>query len=433
LILTPLVEFAFFDDVCEITHKLELFYMDYVIIGNSAAGVSAIEAIRKVDKKGRIVNISEEPYMPYSRPLLTYLVAGKINEERIFFRPKTFYADYSVTPILGKRVVGVDSRAKIVVLDDGEKHAYDRLLIASGRSPGKLKLEGYEGEGVFRLVTYDDAKAIIRYLPKVKNVLVIGSGLIGIKAAEALTYAGTKVSVVEIGKHILPLAIDERASEILSGVLKENGIELFPANSVSEIRRGRSGEIESCLLADGREIEAQMVISAAGLTPNMDFLVQTLVRVGIGVIVDQHLETTDPDIYAAGDVSESRDIITGRSNLSAVWPRASEQGYCAGYNMAGFPKEYMGGYGMNSVSFFGLSCITIGDVITEKEIHEILVREMPDENIYFKVILEDDMVRGVVQVGRILNVSAMNKLLRKRIDVGSFKDCLLEEKFVFVY
>jgi NAD(P)H-nitrite reductase large subunit len=365
--------------------------------------------------------------------MLSYLVAGKITEDRLYFRPKTFYEDYSVTPILGKKVVGIDSRAKIAVLDSGEKVPYDKLLVGTGRSSGRLNIEGYDGPGVFGLVTYADALGILGRLPQVRQVVVIGSGLIGLKAAEALAVAGKEVSVVEIGPHVLPLAVDARAAEILSGVLAENGVDLYPANSVSEIRRDAQEEIIGCLLADGTELKAQMVISAAGLHPNLDFLVPTLARVGTGVIVDHFLETTEPGIYAAGDVSESRDIITGRSNLSAVWPRASEQGYCAGYNMAGFPKEYDGGYGMNSVAFFGLSCITIGDVLTEKEAHEILVREIPDEGIYFKVILEDDMVRGVVQVGRILNVSAMNRLIRKRVNVGSFKDYLLEEKFVFAY
>ncbi len=405
----------------------------YVIIGNGPAGVNAIEAIRKVDQEGDIVNISEEPYLPYSRPMLSYLVAGKVTEDRLYFRPSTFYEQYDVTPILGDKVVGVDSRAHIVVLESGTKVPYDKLLVATGRSSGSLNIEGFEGPGIFGLVTYDDAKGILKHMPKVEEVVVIGSGLIGLKAAEALRVAGKKVRVVEIGPHVLPLAVDPRAAEILSSVLVENGIDIYASNSVSEIWRDAHQQITGCLLADGTELAAQMVISAAGLHPNMDFLIPTLARVSTGVIVDHFLGTTEEDIYAAGDVSESRDIITGRSNLSAVWPRASEQGYCAGYNMAGFPKEYDGGYGMNSVAFFGLSCITIGDVLTEKDTHEILVREIPDEGIYFKVILEDDMVRGVVQVGRILNVSAMNRLIRKRVNVGSFKDYLLEEKFVFAY
>lgn len=407
--------------------------MRYVIVGNSAAGVNAIEAIRRVDHAATIVNISEEPYLPYSRPLLSYLVAGKVEEDSLFFRPKTFYKDYDVQPVLGKRVVGVDSRAKIVVLADAQKIRYDRLLVATGRSPGKLTIEGYKGQGVFHLLTYDDAKAIIGYLPKVREVLVIGSGLIGLKAAEALVSAGKKVSVVELGDHILPLAIDERASEILSDVLAQNGIDLFPRNSVTEIMRDPEGEVRACLLADNNEVEAQMVISAAGLVPNIDFLIPTQVRVNVGVIVDQHLETTDPDIYAAGDVSESRDIITGRSNLSAVWPRASEQGYCAGYNMAGFPKEYVGTHRMNSLDFEDVSCIVMGDIRTTRPGFSIIIQRDLKRHIYQKIILEQGMIRGAVIIGRIANVGAINRFIRRRVNVEQHKRALLETKSTFIY
>ena len=143
------------------------------------------------------------------------------------------------------------------------------------------------------------------------------------------------------------------------------------------------------------------------------------------------MRTTVENVYAAGDVTESKDAITGKSNVHAVWPRASEQGYVAGMNMAGFEKEYLGGYGMNSVSFFGVSCISLGDIKTEKPHYEVLVKETPEEFKYTKIIIEDDRIRGAIVVGRFINVSALNRLLRKRVKVTVYKDNLLEEKFVF--
>ncbi len=409
-------------------------HMDYVIIGNSAAGVNAVEAIRQVDRKGRIVNISSESYPPYSRPLLSYLIAGKVTEERMNFRPLSFYSDYDVTPILGHEVVDVDCRNQLVLTSGRRKRIrYDKLLIATGRSPGKLNIRGLEGQYVYSLTTLDEAKGILRVLPEMKRAVVIGSGLIGLKAAEALTIIGREVSVIEIGDQLLPLATDRRASEILASVFEKQGVRIHLNDTVAEVRRHGSGKVKEVLLRSGESVSADLVIVAAGLIPNFRFLLDTQTRVNIGVIVDHHLETTQENVYAAGDVSESKDIITGRSNLSAVWPRASEQGYCAGFNMAGFKKEYLGGYGMNSVAFFGLSCITVGDVLTESDGFEVMVKEIPDENVYFKVILDEDVVRGAVLVGRILNVSAMNKLLRKRVNVRPFKENLLEEKFVFAY
>jgi len=406
----------------------------YVIIGNSAAGINAIEAIRKVDPKGKITNISDEVYFPYSRPLLSYLIAGKVGEEDMGFRPPSFYQDYNVETVFGSPVVKVNSKEQEVLLSNGMKIPYDKLLVATGRVPGRLRIPGLYGNRTFHLLRLDDARGIIKVLPEVKRVVVIGSGLIGLKAAEALRTIGREVTVVEIMDRILPLATDERSSEILQSIMEENGIRFFLDNAVTEVHRDIKGNpVKVSLLKGGKDIPADLIIVAAGINPTFDFLSETQARVNVGVIVDHYLRTTDENIYAAGDVSESKDVITGRSNLSAVWPRACEQGYYAGFNMAGFKKEYLGGYGLNSVSFFGLSCITIGDILTEREDFEIILKEMPDERVYSKVILEDDRVRGAVVVGRVLNVSALNQLIRKRIDVRFFKDHLLEEKFVFAY
>jgi NAD(P)H-nitrite reductase large subunit len=405
----------------------------YVVVGNGPAGVNCIEAIREVDPKSEIINVSEEPYPPYSRPLLSYLVAGKVPEERVYFRPNSFYQDHRVRAILGDKAQRLDTRDRVLLLASGQRVEYDKLLIATGRSSGALRIAGLDGKGVFHLNSLEHARGVVAELPNVKHALVIGSGLIGLKSAEALRTAGKDVTVVEIEPRVLPLAVDPRASEILEDVLRANGVDLKLGMRVEAILRDASGAVVGARLDGGEELEAQLVINAAGLTPNVDFLSGTAVRINVGVIVDHFLETTEPGVFAAGDVSEPRDVITGRSNLSAVWPRASEQGRCSGLNMIGIRKEYAGGYGMNSVAFFGLSCITLGDVLTEKADFEIFVKEIPDEKVYFKVILENNVVRGAVQVGKILNVSAMNRLLRKRVDVRGFKENLLEEKFVFAY
>ncbi len=405
--------------------------MNYVIIGNSAAGINCIEALRKVDQESQIINISDEPYQPYSRPLLSYLVAGKVTEDRMWLRPPTFYKDYNVKPVLGSPVVFVDTQNQYVYLENGERYPYDKLLVATGRKPLLLPIPGITGEGVFYFTTLDMAKAIMSYLPTVKRVGIIGSGLIGLKAAEALTIRGLEVEVVELLDQIMPYASDRRASQILQYALESHGIKFHLNTSAKEILRDSQGRVVGMKLSSGETIECQMVIVAVGLTPNIDFMKGTEARVNIGLIVDNYMRTTVPNVYAAGDVTESKDVITGKSNVHAVWPRASEQGYVAGMNMAGFEREYLGGYGMNSVSFFGVSCISMGDIRTEKPEYEVLVKETPEEFKYTKIILEDDRIRGAIVVGRFINVSALNRLLRKRVKVTVYKDNLLEEKFVF--
>ena len=405
--------------------------MTYVIIGNSTAGINCIEAIRKTDKEGRIINISDEPYLPYSRPLLSYLVAGKVDEERILFRPPTFYNDLDVDSILGDGVVFVDPHVKRVYLESGRRLNYDKLLIATGRKPLQLPIPGIEGEGIFNFTNLDMAKRMMEYLKDVKRILIIGAGLIGLKAAEALKNRGLDVVVVEFMDYIMPFASDKRASEILQYALESNGVQFRLSTSAKEIIRDSKGKIKGVFLSTGETEPCQMVIVAVGLTPNIDFMRTSEARVNIGLIVDNYMRTTINDVYAAGDVTESKDVITGKSNVHAVWPRASEQGYIAGLNMTGFYKEYLGGYGMNSVSFFEVSCISMGDVKTEKSSYEVLVKETPEEFKYTKIILEDDRIRGAITVGRFINVSALNRLLRKRVKVGVYRDNLLEEKFIF--
>ncbi len=405
--------------------------MKIVIVGNSTAGLNAIEAIRRAGSDAQLYNISEEPYEPYSRPLLSYLVARKITEDRLGIRPKTFYKDYNVEAHLGSPVVFVDPEKKIVYCENGKRFNYDKLLIATGRKPVKLPIPGIDGEGVFNFLTYDDAKKILNYVKDVKSVCIIGSGLIGLKAAEALKLRGLEVTVVELLDYIMPFASDKRASEILQMALESNGVRFKLSTSAREVIRDENGKIIGVKLSNDELIPCQMVIEAVGLAPNIDFLKGTDARVNIGLIVDNYMRTTIPDVFAAGDVTESKDAITGQSNVHAVWPRASEQGYTAGMNMIGFEKEYIGGYGMNSVSFFGVSCISMGDVKTEKPNFEILVKETPEDFKYTKIILENDKIRGAITVGRFVNVSALNRLLRKRVDVGVFRENLLEEKFIF--
>lgn len=405
--------------------------MKILIVGNSTAGLNAIEAIRRAGSDAQVYNISEEPYEPYSRPLLSYLVARKITEDRLGIRPKTFYQDHNVEAHLGNPVVFVDTEKKIVYCENGKRFNYDKLLIATGRRPVKLPIPGIDGEGVFNFLTYDDAKKILEYLKDVKSICIIGSGLIGLKAAEALKLRGLDVTVVELLDYIMPFASDKRASEILQMALESNGVKFRLSTSAREVLRDEKGKIKGVKLSNDEVIPCQMVIEAVGLAPNIDFLKGTDARVNIGLIVDNYMRTTIPDVFAAGDVTESKDAITGQSNVHAVWPRASEQGYTAGMNMLGFDKEYIGGYGMNSVSFFGVSCISMGDVKTEKPNFEILVKETPEDFKYTKIIIENDKIRGAITVGRFVNVSALNRLLRKRVDVGVFRENLLEEKFIF--
>ncbi len=227
--------------------KSESTKYDYLIIGNSAAAVAAIEAIRESDKDGSIAVVSKESYHTYSRPLISYLLAGQIKTGKMFYRSKDFYKAHGVQAILGKKATGVDLRKKRVMLEDGEKIRYAKLLIATGGSPFVPPLKGLEKEHVYTFTTWDDAKELNKVLKKIKKVLVIGAGLIGLKATEALHARDIEVTVVELADRVLSPSLDQKASSIFEKRLKEKGIKVITNNTVVDII-GPGKKVEKAIL-----------------------------------------------------------------------------------------------------------------------------------------------------------------------------------------
>ena len=406
--------------------------MRYVIIGNGPAGVSAIEAIRKVDGEGEIVNINGEPYRPYSKPLLPFIIGGTIKYEDVFFRPPDFYDTYGVKPILGEPVIEIDVDRKLVVLASGRRVAYDKLLIATGGKPREPKIKGLDLEGIYYLTSLVYVEKIMKILPRVKHALILGGGPLGLKAALSLAHhSGIEVSVLVSSPHVMSQVLDAESASLLERKLVESGVKLMTRTSVVEFRG--NGFVKKAILDNGDELPADLVIIGKGVTPALDFIDRRKIRANVGIIVDGYMQTSVPDVYAAGDVAESYDILTGGSNTVAVWPRASEQGHYAGLNMAGFRKEYIGAHRMNSLDFEGVSCIVMGDVKTVKEGYKVIVERDIKRNIYQRIILENGRIRGAAIIGRTVNVGGLNRLLRRRIDVENIKSSLLEDKATFIY
>lgn len=409
----------------------------YIIIGNGPAGVNAIEAIRKVDKDGKIINVCAEPYLPYSRPLLPYLISGKIKEDNVYFRPKSFYKDYKVTPILGNKVEIIEPENKIIHLSDGKKIGYDKLLIASGMMPRELNIKGLDTKNVFYVTKLDFVKKIISQLSQTKLAVILGGGPQGLEVALALSHRKIKTKVIIGSQQVLSQVLHKDAATVIQKRLEDSGIEFVFGNEVVEIT-GKEN-VGGVVLKTGERIKCEMVIVGKGLRPNLDFLAKTKsVRVDMGIVVDKWLKSSVENIYAAGDVAETYDILSGSTSIVGVWPRASEQGYYAGANMADFPKEYAGAYRMNTFNFEGLSCIVIGDTRIgdarmESEQYEAIVRMNLKRQIYQRIILEDDVVKGIEVIGRIVNVGAINRFIRRKVNVERFKSNLLAERATFVY
>ena len=322
--------------------------MRFVIIGNSAAGLAGAETIRRLDPQAPITIISDEPYPPYCRPLLTYLLGGEIQEKDLWLKAADYYQRWRFTPVLGKRVVQVDPAAKTVRLDAGETISYDRLLVASGAYPTLPDIPGQDLQGVFTVRTLENFKAMQRMLRPEMRVAVIGSGLVGIKTAQALAHRGFEVTVVERETQIWSTMLDETAAGLLQQAVTELGVKV-QFHSFPTAFRGHNSRVEAVVLSDGTEIPADLVIIAIGVTPNTEFLRGAGLYDPNGLAVDSQLRTAQADVFAAGDCVQPLDRLSGKKTYFAIWPAAVEQGRLAGANMAGHSRQYGGLLSQNTL------------------------------------------------------------------------------------
>jgi len=394
--------------------------MRYVIIGNGAAGVTAAETIPRLDPEGAITIISDEELPFYSRLLLAEFIAGAASEEELFLWTEDSYAALGIELFLRSTVVRLEPEEKRILLADGQALSYDRLLIATGASPMLPKVEGIEGPGVFSLRTIKDAREIVAASQNIERAVVIGGGLVGLHAAFGLQARGLAVAVVEMLPHLLPQQLDRRAGEILGEAIEAKGVQVTLGLAVERILL-REGTVEGVVLADDQRVECGLVVVAAGVRPNIALAQEAGLEVGEGILVDSHLQTSLPDVYAAGDVAETMDPLVGQRTLSAVWPSAVEQGRVAGHNMAGDRMEYEGALGLlNSVEFAGIPIISVGLIRPEGNAYEISVWEGKDS--YRKLIFREDRLVGVILLGEIERAGLYTALIRQQIDVSKIRE-----------
>ncbi|MBN2372280.1 NAD(P)/FAD-dependent oxidoreductase [bacterium] len=410
----------------------------YLIIGNSAAAINAIEAIRERDKNGSIFLVSEETCHTYSRPLISYYLGNKVDEARMLYRPPSFYEDHDVRTCLGKRVVHLDVSAREAFMDDQTRILFDKLLIATGGAPFVPELPGADSEGVFTFTTLDDARHVKMFVSDhcVKKAVVIGGGLIGLKVTEALIDLSIQVTIVELSDRILSATFDRTASGIIERGLMKTGCSCITCNTVEKILKGKKNLVNGVVLKEGTKIDCGLVIMAIGVRPRLDLVRDTVIKINRGIMVDEYLKTSAEDIYAAGDVVETYDLIAGSPRPIAILPNAAQQGRIAGTNMAGGDKKYTGGIAMNSIEIAGIPTISVGltdpAMIPGKETQndfEILQEYNERDSLYKKVVIQGGRIIGIILAGKIDRAGIYTGLIKDRIDVSQVKDRLLKDDF----
>ena len=404
----------------------------YVIVGASAAGIGAVEAIREVDPVGTIAMISEEPCPQYSRPMISDLVSGKANFEKMMCRDDQFWQKNEVQALTGRTAVSLNLADKYVVLDKGDHVNFEKLLIATGGKPFVPKIEGVDKDGVFTFTTLSDAEHLLAKVENATSAVVIGGGLIGVSVTEALVKRGLKVTMVELKDTILSLILDPTASEMVENVIRNTGVTIVTGQSVQRVTGKTEDDniVGGAVLTNGEQVQCDLVIIAIGVIPRMELVSGTDVKTNRGILVDRFMRTNVSDVYASGDVAEAYDFVFDENRLLPLWPLAQLEGKIAGYNMAGKKADYPGGTAMSALKYFGIPIISIGIANSkEDDAYEILTKNDPKRTLYKKIVLKDNVIVGITLVNDIEQAGVLFHLMKNSANVKRFKQELLSEDF----
>lgn len=386
-----------------------------MIIGNGIAGTTAVEAIREVDAQGEIVVISDEDKRPYSRVALRQYVDGTLKPEQMFIRGEDFYRRHNVNAVLGNRVADLSVEKHSLTLASGQEIVYQKLLLATGARPQRPPIDGQDSEGVFVLNTWADADQIIDACSEAKAAVVVGGGFIGTEAAEALHNRGVQCSIVEVADRILPRMLDDRASNRVLEAARQTGIDVYLCDKVVAFQSnsGKPGSgIRGVSLESGKELPCDMVILATGVAPRLDLARSAGIKTNLGILVDDRLQTSAADVYAAGDVVETNDVVHGDSRVNALWTTGLEQGRVAGHNMAGGDRTYPGSMAANSLPVFGVATASIG-CTSARDANDWEITSDSDRR-YLKVVVRGDRLVGAVLVGDTTLAGPLQALIRER-------------------
>jgi len=402
----------------------------YLIVGNSVAAISAIEGIRSCDRKGECTVLTAEGETIYSRPMLAHLVAGELSEGEILFRSGNFFKEADVRVMAGQKGVSIDPEKMTVKADTGLEVSFKKVLITTGSRPKGLDIEGISSEGVFFFQSLDDTRQIMKALGGVESAVVVGAGLIGMRAAYALKARGIKVTLVEMMDRVMPKIMDAEGSDILVDAMRDEGTEVVLDSTVENILE-EGGVVKGARVKGGREIPCQLLLITAGVEPNMELTSGSGIEVNHGIIVDQFLETSKSGIFAAGDVVEFSDMITGRYTINANWPNAFIQGRFAGINMTGSRQAYDGSIGMNSIECGGVPSVTMGLVDPREGSFHVRSHIARENRLYRKLVYHGGRVAGAILIGQIERAGILLGLINDKVDVSGLEDDILHEKKAF--
>lgn len=378
----------------------------YVIIGNGTAAAACVEGIRSVDREGGITVVSGEKHHVYSRPLISYLLEGKTDTERMKYRGDSFYGD-NCCDLVYARAVALDPGKKRVTLDTGEELPYDEVCVATGSRPFVPPIEGLDTvDRKFGFMTLDDALALREALTKDSRVLIVGAGLIGLKCAEGIRDLAGSITVCDLADRVLSSILDPECAGIVQKHLEANGL-AFMLGDTAVCFEGNAA-----LMKSGKRVEFDVLVLAVGVRAETGLVKEAGGEVNRGIVVDDGMRTSLPSVFAAGDCAEGFDSSTGSNRVLAILPNAYMQGFTAGVNMAGGDRSLTNAIPMNSIGFFGLHVMTAGSYGGE-------MTEESSESGLRRFFTGDDRLLGFILIGDTGRAGIYTSMIREKTPLSS--------------
>jgi NADPH-dependent 2,4-dienoyl-CoA reductase/sulfur reductase-like enzyme len=413
--------------------------MNHVIIGSGVAGIAAIEAIRSVDPVSSITLIGDDPYGFYSRPGLAYYLSGELHDKALFPRTAEDLQKLNFRSIKGSvtKILGAEH---IVELKNESRISYDRLLIAVGARAMPLEVPGADLEGVLKLDHMSDAKLILKQARRGKTAVVVGGGITALELTEGLLSRGMKVHYLLRGDRYWSNVLDEQESRIVEHRLREEGVTLHHHAEIIEVT-GKNGRVAGVRLLNGQTLKCDLLAYAIGIRPRVELAKQPGLAIDRGILVNEYLQTNDPDIYAAGDVAQAYDSLSGRSILDSLWTPARQQGHIAGLNMAGRKTAYVKAAPFNVTRLAGLTTTIIGTVGRGRDDDLVGIargdsetwRQLPDSMVAqtgfevnrLRLLVGEKTLLGAIVMGDQKLSFPLEKIISGNVDISPIREQLL--------
>ena len=389
---------------------------DYIIVGDGVAGAAATESIRANDPDGSIKIFTDEKYPFYARMRLPEFLSGEISLERLILKNDAWYKEQGIDLYLDEPVIDADPAKKTITTKKSGVFSYQKLLLAVGSHSFIPPIKGADQKGVFSLRDIKDAIAIKEHIKDKKKGVIIGAGLLGLEAGKALMRHGIEIDVVEYLDRLLPKQLDAEGARVLKSIMEKIGYCFFLGFHIKEITKD-NGQLK-VLMRNGAKVFGDIVLISAGVRTNLMLARKLGLDINIGIVVNDHMQTSELNIFAAGDAAEHKGRFYG------IWPAAKEQGKIAGTNMVDITIKYNGTIMENTLKVAGVDLVSIGDIITAEE-DRYIVNIDDEKGIYKKYVIRDDVIVGCILLGDVQNQREIECAIKEKKKLADLDEDLL--------